>query len=89
MNVPMGLKECTMLIKSIKHGLYVMKEIDDLDNPGQTRLQEEEDLDASELAQYEADIRAKNIILFRLSDENYYAIDSNQIAHDLWKALRG
>lgn len=63
-----------------------MKDTDDPANPSQTRLQEE-DLDSSELAQYELDIRAKNLLLFGLSNEIYNAIDNNQTSHGLWKAL--
>ncbi|PWA72741.1 hypothetical protein CTI12_AA267800 [Artemisia annua] len=66
-------------------GPYVFKEIDHPNNPGKTRLQEEEDLSEAELTQYGADIRAKNMILFGLSNEIYNAIDSNLIAHDFWK----
>jgi predicted SPOUT superfamily RNA methylase MTH1 len=34
MNVLMGYKERKLLINSIKHGLYVMKEIDDPEHEG-------------------------------------------------------
>ncbi|PWA43445.1 hypothetical protein CTI12_AA535490 [Artemisia annua] len=87
MNVLMGYKERKLLINSIKNGLYVMKEIPDSANEGQKRLQTEDDLDQAELAQFEADIRAKNLILYGLSNDIYNAIDSNLTAHDLWKAL--
>ncbi|PWA85675.1 hypothetical protein CTI12_AA145820 [Artemisia annua] len=64
-----------------------MKEIADSENEGKKRLQTEDDLDQAELAQFEADIRAKNLILYGLSNDIYNAIDSNLTAHDLWKAL--
>ena len=87
MNVIMGYKERKLLINSIKNGPYVMKEIPDTANEGKTRLQTEDDLSPTELAQFEADIRAKNLILYGLSNDIYNAIDSNLTAHDLWKAL--
>ena len=64
-----------------------MKEIDDKDNPGQKKLQEEDDWNPVEHAQFDVDIRAKNQILFWLSNEIYNAIDSNLTAHDLWHAF--
>ncbi|PWA78206.1 hypothetical protein CTI12_AA217360 [Artemisia annua] len=70
-----------------KHGPYVMKEIDDSEKEGKKRLQTKDDLDQAELAQFEADIRAKNLILYELSNDIYNAIDSNLTAYDLWKAL--
>ncbi|PWA59595.1 hypothetical protein CTI12_AA390000 [Artemisia annua] len=74
MNVLMGYKERKLLINSIKHGPY-------------KQLQTEDDLSPNELAQFEAYIRAKNLILYWLSNDIYNAIDSNLTAHDLWKAL--
>lgn len=64
-----------------------MREIVDTANPSHTRLQEEEDLDSTKLAQYEVDIRAKNLLLLGLSDEIYNTIYSNQTTHGLWQAL--
>ena len=64
-----------------------MKEIPDAEHEGKTRLQTKDDLNQAELAQFEADIRAKNLILYGLNNDIYNAIDSNLTAHDLWKAL--
>ncbi|GJY79413.1 hypothetical protein Tco_0485214 [Tanacetum coccineum] len=69
---------------SISHGQHVMKhiEVQDDNDPTitHTRFQEEEDLNATELAQYEVDIHAKNLLLIILSDEIYNSIDSNATA---------
>lgn len=70
MNVIMHYKECKLLINTIN-------------NEGKTRLQTEDDLIPTELAQFEADIRAKNLILYGLSNDIYNAIDRNLTAHDL------
>ncbi|PWA53148.1 hypothetical protein CTI12_AA448460 [Artemisia annua] len=61
--------------------------IEDPNNKKEKRLQTEDDLNQDELAQFEADICAKNLILYGLSNDIYNAIDSNLTAHDLWKAL--
>lgn len=87
MNVLIGFKERKLLINSIRNGPYVTKEIDDPNNPGQKKLQDEDDLSPDELGLFEADIRAKNLILFGLSNEIYNAIDNNLTARDLWQAL--
>nr|GEU48144.1 hypothetical protein [Tanacetum cinerariifolium] len=47
-----------------KNGPYVFREIDDPENAGQKKMQEEEDLSAKELAQYEADIKLKKILMY-------------------------
>lgn len=78
MNVIMGYKERKPLINSIKNGPYVKKEIDDAAHPGTKRLQTEDDLNQNELAQFEADIGAKNLILYGLSNDIYNAIDKWQ-----------
>lgn len=80
-------KERKLLINSIKHVPYVMKEIPDTENEGKTRLQTEDDLNPAELAQFEADIHSKNLIMYGISNDIYNSIDSNLTAHDLWKAL--
>ena len=48
-----------------------MKEIHDVEQEGKTQLQNEDDLSQTELAQFEADIRAKNLILYGLSVGKY------------------
>ena len=80
----MGYKERQLLINSIKNGPYVMKEIDDSANPGHKWLQTKDDLNQNELAQFEADIRAKNLILYGLGNDIYNVIDCHLTAHDLW-----
>ncbi|GJY12866.1 hypothetical protein Tco_0382175 [Tanacetum coccineum] len=74
----MRYKERRLLLKSLKEGPYVFKEILDPSNEGKMKMQEEEDLSDKELAQSETDIKLKNILMYGLSNEIYNSIDSNQ-----------
>ncbi|GJS15553.1 hypothetical protein Tco_0410025 [Tanacetum coccineum] len=60
MNQIMRYKERRLLLKSLKEGLYVFRDIFNPPNKGKIRMQEEEDLSDKELAQYKADIKLKN-----------------------------
>ncbi|GJX18009.1 hypothetical protein Tco_0218841 [Tanacetum coccineum] len=52
-----------LLLKSLKEGPYVFREIPDPSNKGKIKVQKEEDLSDKELAKYEADIKLKNILI--------------------------
>ncbi|GJT52671.1 hypothetical protein Tco_0978828 [Tanacetum coccineum] len=61
MNYFMGYKERRLLLKSLKEGPYVFREILDPTNEGKIKMQEEEDLNDKELTHYEADIKLLKI----------------------------
>nr|GEZ65077.1 ribonuclease H-like domain-containing protein [Tanacetum cinerariifolium]GEZ65248.1 ribonuclease H-like domain-containing protein [Tanacetum cinerariifolium] len=47
-------------------GPYVLRDIFDPPNEGKIRMQKEEDISDKELAQYKADIKLKNILIFHI-----------------------
>ncbi|GKC96511.1 hypothetical protein Tco_1161953 [Tanacetum coccineum] len=74
-------------MKSLKEDTNVFRDILHPTNEGKIKMQEEEDLSDKELAQYEADIKLKNILMYGLSNEIYNSIDSNQTSKELCNAL--
>ncbi|GJY12693.1 hypothetical protein Tco_0382002 [Tanacetum coccineum] len=68
--------------------LYLRNYIQYPNNEGKMKMQEEEDLSDKELAQYEVDIKLKNILIYRLINEIYNSIDLNQTSKELWNALK-
>ena len=74
-----------LMLKSIQDGPYEMKFISD--TPGIIRLQTKEDLSASDLAQYDADLQVGWFISMGLPNSIYMHFDYDTSAHAMWKHL--